>query len=229
MTQAQTLPNREMPAALPLQMRLAPVGSVDTQARTAEVVFSTGAPVRRQRWIGWDTLIPFDEILTVSREAINMERLNAGAPALDSHSTWTTSSQVGVIENARVEKSNALARVRFPSKGVDPAADRMFSMVDEGIIRNVSVGYSIDEIEIHVSTKPGEIEQRIVKRWTPWEISFVTVPADPGAQVRAADAQRQFPIEIRGVEIRAGSGLLGPIDMSLVRMRMRRRASFLVP
>ncbi|KQB12966.1 hypothetical protein AP071_06110 [Rhodobacter capsulatus] len=41
----------------------------------------------------------------------------------------------------------------------------------------------------------GEVEQRIVERWTPLEVSFVTVPADPRAQVRAAD-QASYPVEI---------------------------------
>ena len=42
-----------------------------------------------------------------------------------------------------------------------------------------------------------------MERWTPHELSFVTVPADPGAQVRAGQPAtlRMFPIEFtnRGV------------------------------
>jgi phage head maturation protease len=70
----------------------------------------------------------------------------------------------------------------------------MFAMVDEKIIRNVSVGYSIDEVRVVEPTKKDEVEKRIATRWTPFEISFVTIPADAGAQVRASD--ETFPIAV---------------------------------
>jgi phage head maturation protease len=64
----------------------------------------------------------------------------------------------------------------------------MFALVSEGIIRNVSVGYSIDEVRVVAPEKAGEVEKRIVTRWTPFEISFVTIPADAGAQTRALES-----------------------------------------
>lgn len=191
---------RDLPAALPLQTRLAPIGSVDAATRTAEVTFSTGAAVRRQRWTGWDTVIPFDEILVVSQDAVDMTRLNAGAPALDSHSYYSTSTQIGVIDKAWIAGgADARALIRFPSKGVDVASDRMFSMVSEGIIRNVSCGYFVQQVRVEQPQKAGEVEQRIVEKWQPYEISFVTVPADKGAQVRSADQLQQVPVAFRGV------------------------------
>jgi hypothetical protein len=50
-------------------------------------------------------------------------------------------------------KGEGLADIRFPSKGVE-AADRMFAMVDQRIIRNISVGYSIDEVEVERRKRP---------------------------------------------------------------------------
>ncbi len=47
--------------------------------------------------------MPFDEILEVSDRAVDLTRLNAGAPALDSHSVWSSHSQVGVVERAWIE------------------------------------------------------------------------------------------------------------------------------
>lgn len=202
------------PTALPLQTREAPIGSVDVQARTVDVVFTTGAAVRRRRYTGWDTSVPFDEILVVSREAVNLDRLSAGAPALDSHSVWSTSSQVGVVENPRIERGQGLARIRFPSQGTDETADRMFAMVDQRIIRNVSVGYTLDEVSVVEPQKAGDVEQRIAKRWTPYEISFVTVGADAGAQTRSADQLALYPVAIVR-DLR---------NASLARMRMRQAA-----
>ena len=185
------------PAALPMQLRRAPIlpATVNTEARSVDVVFTTGAAVRRRRWTGWDTSVPFDEILEVSDRAVDLTRLNAGAPALDSHSVWSSHSQVGVVERAWIEGKEGKATIRFPREGLDQAADRMFGLISDGIIRNVSVGYSIERVKVVEPAANGEVEQRIVERWTPLEVSFVTVPADPRAQVRAAD-QASYPVEI---------------------------------
>ncbi|MFB2532646.1 prohead protease/major capsid protein fusion protein [Paracoccus sp. p3-h83] len=185
------------PVALPMQLRRAPIlpATVNAEARSVDVVFTTGAAVRRRRWTGWDTSVPFDEILEVSDRAVDLTRLNAGAPALDSHSVWSSHSQVGVVERAWIEGKEGKATIRFPREGLDQAADRMFGLISDGIIRNVSVGYSIERVKVVEPAAKGEVEQRIVERWTPLEVSFVTVPADPRAQVRAAD-QASYPVEI---------------------------------
>ncbi|WP_374429918.1 prohead protease/major capsid protein fusion protein [Tabrizicola sp.] len=185
------------PVALPMQLRRAPIlpATVNSEARSVDVVFTSGAAVRRRRWTGWDTSVPFDEILEVSDRAVDLTRLNAGAPALDSHSVWSSHSQVGVVERAWIEGKEGKATIRFPREGLDQAADRMFGLISDGIIRNVSVGYSIERVKVVEPAAKGEVEQRIVERWTPLEVSFVTVPADPRAQVRAAD-QASYPVEI---------------------------------
>ncbi|WP_156911855.1 hypothetical protein [Kaistia adipata] len=208
--------SRRMPEALPLQVRQQSIGrdTIDIEARTVTLVFTTGATVRRRRYAGWDTVVPFDETLVVSSAAIDLSRMNAGAPVLDSHSTYTTFSQVGVVERAWIEGKEGKATVRFPAAGLDERADRMFGLVSDGIIKNVSVGYSIDKIRVVEPEKKGQVEQHIVERWTPSEISFVTVPADVGAQVRAAAPI--FPVEF------ADRG--GIAAAALARMRMRSRA-----
>lgn len=205
---------RKMPEALPLQVRRQTIteGSVDAEARTVTLVFTTGATVRRCRYEGWDTVVPFDETLVVSKAAIDLSRMNAGAPVLDSHSTYTTFSQVGVVERAWIEGSEGKATVRFPSAGIDERADRMFGLVTDKIIKNVSVGYSIDKIRIVAPERKGQVEQHIVERWTPSEISFVTVGADAGAQVRSAAPS--FPVEFASRDAAAAQA----------RMRMRARA-----
>jgi hypothetical protein len=192
---------RTIAAELPLAVRLAPTASVDATARTVDVTFATGTPVRRARWVGWDTRIAFDETLEISRDAIDMTRLAAGAPVLDSHSSYSTRSQIAVVERAWVDGDKAAARLRFPAAGVDEAADRLWALVEQGIVRNVSVGYRIDRVRVVEAQKRDEVEQHVVERWTPYEISFVTVPADPNAQVRSEDArpdegERRYPATI---------------------------------
>lgn len=183
---------------LPMQVRALPIASVNAEARTVDVVFSTGAAVRRVRW-GDSGREVYDEVLLISPNSINMERLAAGAAVVDSHSVWTTRSQVAVVDRAWVEGGKALARLRFPSSGIDDAADRMWGLVSEGIIRNISVGYSQDEVRIERPERIGEVGKWTVTRWTPFEISFVTVGADSGAQVREApqDDAAQRPHDAR--------------------------------
>ena len=194
---------RKLPDALPMQTRAAVLGadSIDTEARTVTLVWTTGATVRRHRWEGWDTVVPFDETLVVTPAAVDLSRMNGGAPVLDSHSTWSTYSQVAVVERAWIEKGEGWATIRFPSAGVDEAADRLFGLVSERIVKNISVGYTINKLRIIEPEKKGEIEQHIVERWTPHEISFVTVPADPKAQVRNAEASAVYPLTIERKEV----------------------------
>lgn len=172
--------------------------SINIEARTVDVVFTTGASVRRRRWTGWDSSVPFDEVLVVSREAIDLDRLSRGAPALDSHSMYSSYSQVGVVERAWIEGGEGLATIRFPKAEIDKAADRMFGLVTDRIIRNISVGYSIDRTRVIEAEKKGDVERRMVERWTPYEISFVTIPADPGAQVRSLDHAARYPVAFAG-------------------------------
>lgn len=192
-------PSRAAPPmanALPMQTRLAPVASIEAETRTVEVVWTTGASVRRRRWIGFDTAIDYEEILVVSRDAVDLSRLDAGAPVLDSHSQWTTRAIVGVVERAWIDKGEGRAALRFPKPGVDEAADRLFALVTDGIVRNISVGYRIDKVRVERPERVGEPERWFVERWTPHELSFVAVGADPGAQVRAVDEAPTFPFEL---------------------------------
>jgi hypothetical protein len=185
-----------MANALPMQTRLAPVASIEAETRTVEVVWTTGASVRRRRWTGFDAAIDYEEILVVSRDAVDLSRLDAGAPVLDSHSQWTTRAIVGVVERAWIDKGEGRASLRFPKPGVDEAADRLFALVTDGIVRNISVGYRIDKVRIERPERVGEPERWFVERWTPHELSFVAVGADRGAQVRAADEAPTFPFEL---------------------------------
>jgi hypothetical protein len=188
---------RERRDALPMQTRLAPVSSVDAEARTVALVWTTGASVRRRRF-DWETMrtVNYDEVLIVSDKAVDLSRLNAGAAVLDSHNAYTTQAQVAVVERAAIRDGEGVATIRFPKQGVDESSDRLFALVADRIVRNISVGYAIDKVRIEKSETAGEVEKWFVERWTPYELSFVTIGADPGAQVRTEQPDRLFPFEI---------------------------------
>ena len=137
--------------------------TMDKAARTIELAFSSEAPYRR--W--WGT-----EILSHEPDAVNLERLNGGANLLINHD-WD--DYVGVIDSARIDgdrKGRAL--VRF---GNGARAGEAWQDVQDGILRSVSVGYKIDDMVLTRANDDGD-EEYTVTRWTPYEISLVTVPAD---------------------------------------------------
>lgn len=184
-------------AQLPAQVRAGEVGSLDAETRTVEVVFSTGASRDMHVYRSGVGLVRVRETLRIDQASVDLSRLNAGAPVLDSHSSWSMRSQLAVVESARIEAGKGVARIRFPAPGIDADADRLFGLISDGIARNVSAGYRINEIKRTLATDT-EPEQWLVTRWTPREISFVPVPADPGAQVRAD--QPTYPADILPLE-----------------------------
>jgi HK97 family phage major capsid protein len=146
--------------------------AVNEEARTVELAFSSEAPY--ERW--WGT-----EILDHSPTSCDLTRLKAGGPLLCDHDTR---DQVGVIESVRIDADRVgRAVVRF---GRSARAEEIFRDVVDGIRRSVSVGYSIDDLVL--ASKSGDDETYRVTRWTPFEISLVSVPADFSVGVGRAAA-----------------------------------------
>jgi len=153
--------------------------SVKEEQRTVEVAFSSEIPVLR--WYG-------KEILSHARGAVNMDRLKSGrANLLINHDPgdW-----VGVIEESRVDDEKVgRAVVRF---GNSPRANEVFRDVKDGILASISVGYSRDEMKLTKQGKDQE-DEYTVTRWTPFEVSLVTVPADHTVGVGRAVEQPHQP------------------------------------
>jgi hypothetical protein len=156
----------------------------DADERTVELVWTTGARVRRVDWVSGRE---FDEELEVSARAIDLSRLNQGAPLLDSHDQNSLDSLIGVVERAWVDGKEGRALVRFSGRAGAIADD-----VRAGIIRNVSVGYRVLEWA-EVEDKRAAVPVRRAVKWQPHELSLVPVPADAAAQVRGAEPGLDAP------------------------------------
>lgn len=168
---------------LPLETRLMPIGTVDAQARTVECVFSSGARVRRYDWANERY---YDEELVVSAEAVRLDRLNAGAPVLDTHMQWELRNVIGVVERAWLAGAEARALLRFSDRAeVEPV---WRDIAVNKILRNVSVGYRRLKVERVAPPQEGGIWVYRVVEWEPFEISPVPIGADAGAQFRSAGA-----------------------------------------
>jgi phage head maturation protease len=150
--------------------------TVNAEERTVEVTWTTGASVARNGMEG-----SYFEELSMTPQAIRMERLNSGAPLLNSHSAADLSDVVGVVERAWLDGEVGRALVRFSSRDeVTP----IFNDVRDGIIRNISVGYRVWKYE---RDEQGETPVMRAVDWEPHELSLVPIPADSGAQVRSED------------------------------------------
>jgi HK97 family phage prohead protease len=163
--------------------RRADVGTINDDARTAELVFSTGADVLRYDWMSGKRYI---ERLSMKPSHVRLDRLNSGAPLLDSHSAYSIANQIGVVEDnsARISNGRGVASVRFPKAEDDPDADRIYRKVKDRIIRNVSVGYRVHRFE--ETQGKTEIPIRVATDWEPFEISMVPMGADNGAKMRSS-------------------------------------------
>jgi HK97 family phage major capsid protein len=157
----------------------APQAQVDVEARTVTLAFSSEEPYQRS----WGL-----EVLDHASSSIVMGRLASGGPLLMDHDSR---DQVGVIEQVQIGADRvARAVVRF---GKSVRASEVFQDVVDGIRRNVSVGYVIHDAEL-VAERDGIPEYRVT-RWEPFEVSLVSVPADPtvGVGRSAADATQEPP------------------------------------
>ncbi|EHE2501395.1 major capsid protein [Escherichia coli] len=135
-----------------------------------EIAFSSTQPYQRQFWDEQNQeMVVLDEILVHTPEAVDLSRLNNNAPLLFNHNF---DNHIGVVCNARIDADNVgRALVKFSKHGT--LANDIRNKVIEGTMEKISVGYDIKEY--HIDYAKGQL---IVTKWAPFEISFVTVPAD---------------------------------------------------
>ena len=134
-------------------------GAAVTEDRTMDFSFSSEYPV--QRYFG-------NEVLSHDRAAVDLSRLQDGAPLLFNHDP---NRVVGVVERAWLdgEKKRGMVSVKFSRNAF---AQEVMADVADGVLRNVSVGYSINQME----ERGGDF---VATSWSPYEVSIVGVPADP--------------------------------------------------
>lgn len=159
-------------------------GSVDIEARTVELVWTTGA--KGHRW-SWDVGSYMEE-LEVSDEAIRLDRLNNGAPLLNSHKSEDLNDVIGVVERAWLEGDQGHALVRF-SKRDD--AEKIFLDVQDGILRKISVKYVVHRYQITEDSEEKLPTYRAVD-WEPLELSVVPIAFDDGANFRSAKTPAEY-------------------------------------
>jgi hypothetical protein len=157
--------------------------SFNPDDHTIEIVWTTGATVRRYDY--WDGT-EYDEVLSLEPGAVRLERMNLGAPFLDSHSSYSLANVLGsvVADSARIADSKGTCRILLSRAASD--ADTI-QKIKDGVIRNISVGYWIHKV-VKTEAKDGKVDRWDIVDWEPLEVSAVPIPADPGSQIRSETA-----------------------------------------
>ena len=159
----------EMTGSLSRSIPLLSIRDVEGEERTVELSFSSEEPYAR--WWGV-------EILDHSDGCMDLTRLNSIGCVLFNHNR---DQVIAKIINAWCENNRGYARIRFDT---DDASDIIYQKVQGGTLKGVSTGYLVDNWE-EVAPNKKSADGRftgpcdIAKRWIPYEISIVSVPADP--------------------------------------------------
>ncbi|MER2939288.1 phage major capsid protein [Serratia sp. SM04] len=140
-------------------MREMETRQINQNNKLIELAFASEIPVQRE--FG-DRIL--NEILLCSPENVDLSRIQNKAAVLFNH---CKDNLIGVVESCSVDADKVCrASIRLSS-----TAQEYQTMVEEGILTKVSVGYSILDYRI-------EGENLLVSSWQPYEISLVSIPAD---------------------------------------------------
>ncbi|MFS8120879.1 Mu-like prophage major head subunit gpT family protein [Rhizobium sp. BR 250] len=160
------------------------VSSFNPQARTVDIVLATENEVKRRSWEEG----PYVEILSVNRAAIDTTRLNA-LPLVDQHDVYNgMSARLGSVVPGSLRFENGTAIVTAKISRNEKGAE-LFRDLEDGHVFGASVGYRIDEFK-KTDAPSGGLPTIRATRWTPLELSIVSIPADPAATTRAHEIER---------------------------------------
>lgn len=182
--------------------------TINVEERTVELVWTTGAKVKRADWARGDYM----EELSLQPDAVRLDRLNKGGPLLDAHDSFSLRNQIGVVQRAWLSGTEGRALVKFSKRAeVEP----IFQDVIDGIYRNVSVGYKVHRKE---RDDTGAVPVERAVDWEPYELSLVPIPADAGAQVRS-DEPTPNPTERSMDELTKGAPATEPAPEQTIETR----------
>ena len=138
--------------------------------RQAELSLSSEEPCRR--WFG-------DEILSHDAEAVDLSRLQEIGVVLFNHDRDRV---IGRVLSVRLDEAARKLRavIQFDE---DEESEHVYQKVRSGTLRGVSVGYAVDvweSVEAGAKSSNGRFTGpcEVATRWTPYELSIVSVPAD---------------------------------------------------
>lgn len=166
-------------------------------------ILSFSSELPYERWWGV-------EILDHSDGAVDLTRLNDIGVLLFNHNRDVV---IGKILRAWIENSRGMAEVEFDT---DDQAEIIYQKVVSGTLKGVSVGYRIDSFEEVLAGKTSADGRftgpaEIARKWWPYEISIVSVPADGtvGVGREAEPAEQTTPLSVFESQLQININTIG--------------------
>lgn len=151
-------------------------GIVDDASRTVAVSFSSESAVRRY---DWRTGEYYNEVLGHEPGNVDLVRLETMGVTLFNHDV---DEVIGAVLDPMLDTNEhrCHATLRFDT---DSDSEKIYQKVKSGTLKGISMMYQVGSWEI---VKDNEISTcgrhkgpcRIARKWTPAEISIVSIPAD---------------------------------------------------
>lgn len=147
------------------------IRAIEGEGNERRFILSFSSEEPYERW--WGT-----EILSHADGAMCLERLNSIGVVLFNHDR---DKVIGKVVRAWVENGRGQAEIEFDS---DAESEVIYQKVATGTLKGVSVGYMVDvweDVAANKQSSDGKFTGpcSIATKWTPFEVSIVSIPADP--------------------------------------------------
>lgn len=167
------------------------IRAMEGEGNERKFILSFSSEEPYERWWGV-------EILSHAEGAIDLTRLNSIGCVLFNHDR---DKVLGKVIRAWVEDSRGNAEIEFDD---DAEADVIYQKVKSGTLKGVSVGYRVhtwEEVAANKMSSDGRFAGPcdIATYWEAFEISIVSVPADPTVGVGRSHDEQETPAEPKGV------------------------------
>ena len=164
-------PDQRQAKAMTRELAVKSIRAMEGAGNERKFVLSFSSEEPYDRW--WGT-----EILDHSDGAVDLTRLNEIGCLLFNHNR---DKVLGKINRAWIQDMRGMAEIEFDT---DEGSELIYQKVRSGTLKGVSVGYQIDSWEEVMPNKQSADGRftgpaDIARKWTPYEISIVSVPADP--------------------------------------------------
>ena len=172
----------------------------DGNERKFTLSFSSEEPY--ERWFGV-------EILDHGAGAVDLTRLNDIGCLLFNHNR---DAVIGKVNRAWIEGNRGMAEVEFDT---DEQSEVIYQKVRNRTLKGVSVGYRIDSLEEVMAGKTSADGRftgpcEVARKWWPFEISIVSVPADGTVGVgREAEQPGTVPLSVFVSQLQINQNITG--------------------
>ena len=170
------------------------IRAMEGEGNERKFVLSFSSEEPYERWWGV-------EILSHAEGAMDLTRLNSIGCVLFNHNR---DKVLGKVLRAWVENDRGNAEIEFDD---DAESEVIYQKVRSGTLKGVSVGYRVSNWE-EVAPNKKSVDGKftgpcdIATRWEPFEVSIVSIPADPTVGVGRSHEEpvaAETPAEATGV------------------------------